>query len=123
MKESLSSKTHHERCYYSTRHSRTDNLGPSGYPTRIHVLVGLSLAVIFVFVTRSAPNKQSLGSMNGLSQNLTFCTCNWTGTDNLVICDFKGVQYPWWQFGLRHLIILTILVVLSRCLPDLEDEE
>ncbi|KAF9237647.1 MFS general substrate transporter [Melanogaster broomeanus] len=89
------------------------------------VFMDMSFAVIFVFVTRAAPNKYSLGTMNGLSQTTT----------SIARAIGPAVATSLFAFSKEHNIlggnliyivltaIATALVFLSRRLPELRDEE
>ncbi|KAF9237646.1 MFS general substrate transporter [Melanogaster broomeanus] len=89
------------------------------------VLMDMSYAVIFVFITRAAPNKYSLGTMNGLSQTTT----------SIARAIGPAVATSLFAFSKEHNILggnltyvvltalTTALVLLSRRLPELRDEE
>jgi len=88
------------------------------------VLMDLSYSVIFIFVTRAAPGKQSLGSVNGLSQSLT-SIARAIGPALITSLFAASKEYNILGGNLVYVILAiltTILVVLSRRLPDLEDE-
>ncbi|KAF8442386.1 MFS general substrate transporter [Boletus edulis BED1] len=88
------------------------------------VLMDLSYSVIFIFVTRAAPGKQSLGSVNGLSQSLT-SIARAIGPALINSLFAASKEYNILGGNLVYVILAlltTILVVLSRRLPDLEDE-
>ena len=82
------------------------------------------VAVIFIFVTRAAPNKQSLGSVNGLGQSFTSIA---RAIGPVLTSSLFAVSKEYNILGgnLVYVVLAlltTILVVLSRCLPDLKDE-
>ncbi|KAF9237650.1 major facilitator superfamily domain-containing protein [Melanogaster broomeanus] len=89
------------------------------------VLKDMSYAVIFIFTTRAAPNKYSLGTMNGLSQTTT----------SIARAIGPAVATSLFAFSKEHNILggnliyvvlaglATVLVFLSRRLPELRDEE
>ena len=83
------------------------------------------VAVIFVFVTRAAPNKESLGSVHGISQS--FASIARAIGPVLTTSSFaasKQYNILGGNFAYVVLAILTtILVMLSLCLPDLKDDE
>ena len=83
------------------------------------------VAAIFIFVTRAAPNKQSLGSTNGLSQSLT-STARAIGPALTTSLFAVSKQYNILGGNMVYVILailITVLIVLSRRLPDLENEE
>ncbi|KAG8213043.1 MFS general substrate transporter [Butyriboletus roseoflavus] len=89
------------------------------------VLMDLAYTVIFIFVTRAAPNKQSLGSTNGLSQSLT-SIARAIGPALTTSLFAASKQYNILGGNLVYVVLAiftTILVVLSRRLPELKDEE
>ncbi|KAH0833279.1 MFS general substrate transporter [Lanmaoa asiatica] len=89
------------------------------------VLMDLAYTVIFIFVTRAAPNKQSLGSTNGLSQSLT-SIARAIGPALTTSLFALSKQYNILGGNLVYVVLViltTILVVLSQLLPDLKDEE
>jgi len=89
------------------------------------ILMDLSYTAIFIFVTRAAPNKQSLGSTNGLSQSLT-SIARAIGPVMSTSLFAVSKQYNILGGNLVYVvlgILITILIVLSRRLPDLEDGE
>ncbi|KAF9223446.1 MFS general substrate transporter [Gyrodon lividus] len=89
------------------------------------VLMDMSYAVIFVFTTRAAPNKYSLGTMNGLSQTTT----------SIARAIGPALATSLFAFSKEHNVLggnliyvilaalTTVLVLLSRRLPELRDEE
>ena len=83
------------------------------------------IAVIFVFVTRAAPNKRSLGSVNGLSQSFTSAA---RAIGPALATSLFAISKEYNVLGGNFvyvilLILTTLLVELSRRLPDLKDEE
>jgi hypothetical protein len=83
------------------------------------------IATIFIFVTRAAPNKESLGSTNGLSQSLTSIARAIGPALTTSLFAFSK-EYNVLGGNLIYVILailVTILVLLSQRLPDLEDEE
>jgi len=89
------------------------------------VLVDISFPVIFMFVTRAAPNKQSLGSVNGLSQSFT-SIARALGPASVTSLFAFSKQYNVLGGNFVYVflaLLVTFLVVLSRRLPDLKDEE
>ncbi|KAF8442388.1 major facilitator superfamily domain-containing protein [Boletus edulis BED1] len=89
------------------------------------VLMDLAFPVIFIFVTRAAPNKQSLGSVNGLSQSLV-STARAIGPALTTSLFAASKQYNILGGNLVYVvlaILTTFLVILSRRLPALKDEE
>jgi MFS family permease len=89
------------------------------------VLMDLSYSTIFIFVTRAAPNKESLGSTNGLSQSLT-SIARAIGPALTTSLFAISKEYNVLGGNLVYVILAiptTILVLLSQRLPDLEDEE
>ncbi|KAF9237649.1 major facilitator superfamily domain-containing protein [Melanogaster broomeanus] len=89
------------------------------------VLMDMSYSVIFIFTTRAAPNKYSLGTMNGLSQTTT----------SIARAIGPALTTSLFAFSKEHNILggnliyvvlaglTTVLVFLSRRLPELRDEE
>jgi MFS family permease len=85
------------------------------------VLMDLAYTAIFIFVTRAAPNKESLGSTNGLSQSLS-STARAIGPALTTSLFAVSKEYNVLGGNLVYVILailITILVVLSRRLPDL----
>ncbi|KAH7884692.1 MFS general substrate transporter [Phlebopus sp. FC_14] len=89
------------------------------------VLMDMSYSVIFTFTTRAAPNKQSLGTTNGLSQTLTSIARAIgpaVATSLFAVSKEKNVLGG----NLVYVILAMLttgLVLLSRLLPDLTDDE
>ena len=82
------------------------------------------VAAIFVFITRAAPNKQSLGSVNGLSQSFT-SIARALGPASMTSLFAVSKQYNVLGGNLVYAIVailVTTLVMLSRRLSDLKDE-
>jgi len=78
-----------------------------------------------MFVVRAAPNKQSLGSTNGVSQCLT-SIARAIGPGLTTSSFAFSKEYNVLGGNLVYVILAvltTILVVLSQRLPDLKDEE
>ena len=79
-----------------------------------------------MFITRAAPNKQSLGSVNGLAQSLTSIARAIGPALSTSLFAFSK-EYNVLGGNLVYVvlaILATILVSLSHRLPDLpEDEE
>lgn len=78
-----------------------------------------------MFVTRAAPNKQSLGSVNGLSQSFT-SIARALGPASVTSLFAFSKQYNVLGGNFVYVflaLLVTFLVVLSRRLPDLKDEE
>ncbi|KAF8135017.1 MFS general substrate transporter [Boletus edulis] len=93
-------------------------------PAPIHGPHGPVLLCHLIFVTRAAPGKQSLGSVNGLSQSLT-SIARAIGPALINSLFAASKEYNILGGNLVYVILAlltTILVVLSRRLPDLEDE-
>ncbi|KAF8135016.1 MFS general substrate transporter [Boletus edulis] len=89
------------------------------------VFMDLSFSVLFMFITRAAPNKQSLGSVHGLSQSLT-SAARAIGPVLMTSLFAVSKEYNILGGNLVYviLVILTaILVMLSRRLPTLKDDE
>ncbi|KAI9566764.1 MFS general substrate transporter [Boletus coccyginus] len=89
------------------------------------VLMDVSYTVIFMFVVRAVPNKQSLGSTNGVSQSLT-SIARAIGPALTTSLFAVSKEYNVLGGNLVYVILAvltTILVVLSQRLPDLKDEE
>ncbi|KIK98692.1 hypothetical protein PAXRUDRAFT_133692 [Paxillus rubicundulus Ve08.2h10] len=89
------------------------------------VLIDMSYAVIFVFTTRAAPNKYSLGTMNGLSQ-MTTSIARAIGPAVTTSLFAFSKEYNVLGGNLIYIILAvltTVLVLLSRRLPDLRDDE
>lgn len=85
----------------------------------------LGLAVVFIFVTRAAPNKQSLGSTNGLSQSLT-SIARAVGPILTTSLFAASKEYNVLGGNLVYVVLLmlaTCLVFMSHRLPELKDEE
>lgn len=88
-------------------------------------MISPRIAVIFIFVTKAAPNKQSLGSTNGVSQSLT-SIARAIGPASMTSLFAFSKQYNVLGGNLIYVILAiltTILVVLSRRLPDVKTEE
>ena len=79
---------------------------------------------MFIFVTRAAPNKQSLGSVNGLSQSFT-SIARAIGpvltTSLFAFCKEYNVLGGNLVYVLMAMLT-TILVILCQRLPDLRHE-
>jgi len=89
------------------------------------VLVEISYTIAFIYVTRAAPNKQSLGSTNGLSHSLVSMT-RAIGPALTTSLFAVSKEYNVLGGNLVYVILImlnTILVVLSRRLPELKDED
>ena len=87
---------------------------------RSHVRV----AVLPMFVTRAAPDKQSLGSVNGLSQSLASITCVVGALSASLFAASKQYNIMGGNFVYFVMAILaTIAVVLSQRLSNLEEED
>ncbi|KAF8442387.1 major facilitator superfamily domain-containing protein [Boletus edulis BED1] len=89
------------------------------------VFMDLSFSVLFMFITRAAPNKQSLGSVHGLSQSLT-SAARAIGPVLMTSLFAVSKEYNILGGNLVYviLVILTaILVMLSRRLPTLKNDE
>ncbi|KAF8842090.1 MFS general substrate transporter [Paxillus ammoniavirescens] len=89
------------------------------------VLMDMSYAVIFVFTTRAAPNKYSLGTMNGLSQTTTSIARAIGPAVTTSLFAFSK-EYNILGGNLIYIILAvltTVLVLLSRRLPELRDDE
>lgn len=83
------------------------------------------VGVIFMFTTRAAPNKQSLGSTNGLTQSLT-SIARAIGPALTTSLFAVSKEYNLLGGNLVYVILTvltTILVFLSRRLPELNDKE
>lgn len=88
-------------------------------------VVDTAYAVLFVFVTRASPNKHSLGTVNGISQTTT-STARAIGPATFTSLFAFSKEYNLLGGNLVYavlLILLCSLVFLSRCLPELEDDE
>ncbi|KAI5990106.1 major facilitator superfamily domain-containing protein [Pisolithus albus] len=88
-------------------------------------VVEMAYAVIFVFVTRASPNKYSLGTMNGLSQTTT-SIARAMGPVTFTSLFAFSKEYNLLGGNLVYvalLVLLCLLVLLSRCLPELEKEQ
>ncbi|KAF8553971.1 MFS transporter [Imleria badia] len=89
------------------------------------VLMDISFPVVFMFVTKAAPNKQSLGSVNGLSQSFTSAARAIGPALTTSLFAFSK-EYNVLGGNLVYVILVilaTILVLLSRCLPNMKNEE
>ncbi|KIJ14300.1 Drug:H+ antiporter-1 family protein [Paxillus involutus ATCC 200175] len=89
------------------------------------VLMDMSYAVIFIFTTRAAPNKYSLGTMNGLGQTTTSITRAIGPAMTTSLFAFSK-EYNILGGNLVYIILAvltTVLVFLSRRLPELRDDE
>ncbi|KAN0092805.1 Drug:H+ antiporter-1 family protein [Tylopilus felleus] len=88
------------------------------------IVVDLSFTVIPMSVTRAAPSKQSLGSVNGLNQSLASIASVVGALSASLFAASKQYDIMGGNFVYVALAILaTILVVLSHRLPELEDED
>ena len=77
-----------------------------------------------MFVTRAAPDKQSLGSVNGLNQSLASITRVGGALSAPLFAASKQYNIMGGNFVYFVMAILaTIAVVLSQRLSDLEDED
>ncbi|KAI5998694.1 MFS general substrate transporter [Pisolithus albus] len=88
-------------------------------------VVEMAYAVIFVFVTRASPNKYSLGTMNGLSQTTT-SIARAMGPVTFTSLFAFSKEYNLLGGNLVYvalLVLLCLLVLLSRCLPELEKDQ
>ncbi|KAI5990099.1 MFS general substrate transporter [Pisolithus albus] len=86
---------------------------------------GRCIPVIFVFVTRASPNKYSLGTMNGLSQTTT-SIARAMGPVTLTSLFAFSKEYNLLGGNLVYvvlLILLSLLVLLSRRLPELKKDQ
>ena len=82
------------------------------------------VAAISIFVTRAAPNRQSLGSVNGLSQSFTSIARAIGPAFTTSLFAFSK-EYNLLGGNLVYVLmamLTTILVILSQRLPDLRDE-
>ncbi|KAI6110870.1 MFS general substrate transporter [Pisolithus croceorrhizus] len=89
------------------------------------VMVSMAYAVIFVFVTKAAPNKYSLGTMNGLSQTTTSIARSMGPATFTSLFAFSK-EYNLLGGNLVYvvlLLLLCLLVFLSRRLPELKKDE
>ncbi|KAF8553972.1 MFS general substrate transporter [Imleria badia] len=89
------------------------------------VLLEVAFPSIFMFVTRAAPNKRSLGSVNGLSQSFT-SIARAIGPASTTSLFALSKEFNILGGNLVYVILAllaTTLVLLSRRLPDLKDEE
>ena len=78
-----------------------------------------------MFVTRATPNKQSLGSVNGLSQSFT-SAARAVGPALTTSLFAISKEYNVLGGNLIYVVLLmlaTILTLLSRRLSDLKDGE
>lgn len=78
-----------------------------------------------MFVTRVAPNKRSLGSVHGLSQSLTSIARAIGPVSTTSLFAFSK-EYNVLGGNLVYVglaMLATTLVLLSRRLPDLNDDE
>ncbi|KAI6025166.1 hypothetical protein PISMIDRAFT_90617 [Pisolithus microcarpus 441] len=85
-------------------------------------VVEMAYAVIFVFVTRASPNRYSLGTMNGLSQTTT-SIARAMGPASFTSLFAFSKEYSLLGGNLVYvvlLVLLCLLVLLSRCLPELK---
>ncbi|KAN0092806.1 Drug:H+ antiporter-1 family protein [Tylopilus felleus] len=88
------------------------------------IVVDLSFTVIPVSVTRAAPSKQSLGSVNGLNESLASIARVVGALSASLFAASKQYNIMGGNFVYVVLAILvTILVVLSQRLPEPEDED
>ncbi|KAI6097598.1 major facilitator superfamily domain-containing protein [Pisolithus thermaeus] len=88
-------------------------------------VIDMAYAVIFVFVTRAAPNKYSLGTMNGLSQTTT-SIARAMGPATFTSLFAFSKEYNLLGGNLVYvllLILLCLLVFLSRRLPELRKDK
>ncbi|KAI6025157.1 MFS general substrate transporter [Pisolithus microcarpus] len=88
-------------------------------------VVDMAYAVIFVFVTRAAPNKYSLGTMNGLSQTTT-SIARAMGPATFTSLFAFSKEYNLLGGNLVYvllLVLLCLLVFLSRRLPELKKDK
>ncbi|KIJ62761.1 hypothetical protein HYDPIDRAFT_93712, partial [Hydnomerulius pinastri MD-312] len=89
------------------------------------VLMDMSYAVIFVFTTRASPNKHSLGTMNGLSQTTTSIARALGPAATTTLFAFSK-EFNVLGGNLIYVVLAaltTVLVFLSRRLPELTDDE
>ncbi|KAI6095037.1 MFS general substrate transporter [Pisolithus croceorrhizus] len=89
------------------------------------VVVSMAYAVIFVFVTKAAPNKYSLGTMNGLSQTTT-SIARAMGPATFTSLFAFSKEYNLLGGNLVYvvlLLLLCLLVFLSRRLPELKKDK
>ncbi|KAN0092802.1 Drug:H+ antiporter-1 family protein [Tylopilus felleus] len=88
------------------------------------VIVDLSFTVLPMSVTKAAPDKQSLGSVNGLNQSLASITRVVGALSASLFAASKQYNIMGGNFVYVVLAMLaTIAVVLSRRLSDLEDRD
>ena len=90
----------------------------------IHDLT-LDVAVIFIYVTRAAPNKHCLGSVSGLSHGLT-SIARAIGPALTTSLFAASKEYNILGGNLVYVVLAlltTILVMLSHRLPELTDED
>jgi len=89
------------------------------------VFIDLAYTVVFILVTRAAPNRLSLGSVNGLNQSLS-SIARAIGPVLTTSLFAASKQYNILGGNFVYVImamLATILVALSRRLPELEEEE
>jgi len=89
------------------------------------VFMYLAYTTIMMFITRAAPNKQSLGSVNGLSQSLT-SIARAIGPASTTSLFALSKEYNVLGGNLVYVImamLATVLVLLSRRLPDVPKDE
>ncbi|KAI6038822.1 major facilitator superfamily domain-containing protein [Pisolithus marmoratus] len=88
-------------------------------------VVDMAYAVIYVFVTSASPNKHSLGTMHGLSQTTT-SIARAVGPATFTSLFAFSKEYNLLGGNLVYfvlLILLSVLVLLSRRLPELRRDE
>ncbi|KAG9315285.1 MFS general substrate transporter [Chiua virens] len=87
------------------------------------IVADMSYSIIFIFITRAAPNKQSLGSTNGLSQSLT-SIARAIGPALTTASFAASKEYNVLGGNLIYVILAlltTFLIILSRRLPELKE--
>ncbi|KAI6110371.1 major facilitator superfamily domain-containing protein [Pisolithus croceorrhizus] len=87
-------------------------------------MVNIAYVVVYVFITKASPNKHSLGTMHGLSQTTSSIT-KALGPATFTSLFAFSKEYNLLEGNLVYvvlLILLCLLVILSRCLPELKKD-
>ncbi|KAI6099589.1 major facilitator superfamily domain-containing protein [Pisolithus sp. B1] len=87
-------------------------------------MVNMAYAVVYVFITKASPNKHSLGTMHGLSQTTSSIT-KAMGPATFTSLFAFSKEYNLLEGNLVYvmfLILLCLLVILSRYLPELKKD-
>ncbi|KAI6094580.1 major facilitator superfamily domain-containing protein [Pisolithus sp. B1] len=87
-------------------------------------MVNMAYAVVYVFITKASPNEHSLGTMHGLSQTTSSIT-KAMGPATFTSLFAFSKEYNLLEGNLVYvmfLILLCLLVILSRYLPELKKD-